>query len=702
MPRSRGAFFFAVTPGGLATPRLRLNNPRMTPARLRRTGMLGAALFLAACATLRTGDSRTGLTPQDLDTSVRPQDNLYRYASGGWLARTTIPSDRSNIGAFGELEVAAQQQVRDLLQEAVAKPAGSPGRKAADLYASFLDKNTVETRGLTPLKAELARIDGLQTTNDLAGYIGYAQTLPVNTPVGWYVGQDARNATAYITTLTQSGLSLPDRDYYLKSDASYVKYRGQLHDYVMQLLQAAGDANASTAADRVVAIEQQLATAQWSRVQNRDPVATYNKLDMGRLADLAPGVDWPAFFAGAAAPVPDVDVDQPGYITALAGMLQKVPMGDWRVYFRYKLLDAYAPLLPAPFEQLHFGFHERALSGVEQQAERWKRGVDLVNRLMGEASGELYVDRHFSASSRQRMRELVGNLIKAFDASIDTLAWMTPPTRAEARRKLSAINVKVGYPDKWRDYSTLEIRRDDLVGNATRASQFEQRRQRNQLGGPIDRGEWGITPETVNAYYNPTMNEVVFPAAILQPPFFNPAADDAVNYGAIGGFIGHELSHGFDDSGRQYDAVGNLRDWWSDEDARRFKALTAALVGQAAAFHGIDDQPLNGELTLGENIADLSGLAIAYKAYVISLGGKPGPTIGGFTAGQRFFLGWGQAWRRLHRDDDARQRLSVDPHGPSEFRVNGPASNMDAFYEAFQVKPGDRLYRKHEDRIRIW
>jgi putative endopeptidase len=667
-----------------------------------RLAWLAAAALLAACATLPSGASRTGFLPQDMDTSVRPQDNLYRYADGGWLARTTIPADRSNFGAFSELEVAAQEHVRDLLQQSAAKPAGTPGRKAADLYASFMDEQAVAKLGLAPLEDELARIDRLQTANDLAGYIGYAQTLAMSTPVGWYVGQDSRNATAYITILTQSGLSLPDRDYYLKPDASYVKYRTQLHDYVAQLLQAAGDADATAEADRVVAIEQQLATAQWSRVQNRDPVASYNKLDMKQLAELAPGVDWPAFFAGTAAPVAAVNVRQPGFFTAFAAMLTKVPVADWRVYFRYNLLDAYAPLLPARFEQLHFGFHERALSGTEQEPPRWKRGVDLVNNLIGEASGQLYVEHYFSAASRQRMRALVGNLLRAYDASIDGLDWMTPPTRAEARRKLAAINVKVGYPDKWRDYSTLEIRRADLVGNATRAAQFEQRRQRNQLGGPIDRGEWGMTPQTVNAYYNRTMNEVVFPAAILQPPFFNPAADDAVNYGAIGAVIGHELSHAFDDSGRQYDEVGNLRDWWTAEDAKRFKARTASLVGQAAAFHVLDDQPLNGELTLGENIADLSGLAIAHKAYVISLGGKPGAAIGGFSAGQRFFIGWGQIWRRLYRDDNLRQRLSVDPHSPSEFRANGPPSNMEAFYEAFQLEAGDRLYRKPEDRIRIW
>jgi predicted metalloendopeptidase len=663
-----------------------------------------AAALLAACATVSAPPPQSGLDLAGFDQSVRPQDDLFRHAGGHWLDTTGIPADLSNYGAFTKLDEDARANVRGIIEETVRSnpEPGTEEAKVADFYRSFMDTATIELRGLAPLAAELARVDAIAGPGDLAAYIGYGQTIGIAAPIQWYVQQDAGDATRYLTWLDQSGLSMPDRDYYLRSEPKYVEYRAKLSEYVTALLGAAGEVDAAAQATQIVSLETELARANWTKVQNRDPVAIYNKVTLAQAAKIAPGFDWARFFAAAGAPVDEFVISQPSYVTAMAGLLASRPLAEWKSYFRYRLLDAYAPYLPERFEALHFGFHQRTINGVEEQRPRWKRGVQATDGALGEITGRLYVAKYFSPESRRRMQALVGNLLAAYRQSIDQLDWMGPETRARAQQKLARITVKIGYPDKWRDYSALEVRADDLLGNMLRSERFDHQRMVRRLGGPVDRTEWLMTPQTVNAYYNPLMNEIVFPAAILQPPFFNPAADEAVNYGGIGAVIGHEISHGFDDEGRQFDGDGNLRDWWTAEDGARFKARTATLVQQFNAYRVLDDQPINGALTLGENIADLSGLTIAYKAYVLSLHGRPAPVIDGYTGPQRFFLGWGQVWRRKYRDDNLRMRLAVDPHSPSQFRANGPVSNIDAFYEAFGVRPGDREYRAPAERVHIW
>ena len=662
------------------------------------------ASLLTVAAVSAAQPLRSGIDKTNFDPRVRPQDDLYRHVDGRWLEQTPIPADLSAYGSFTVLTTDAERRVHELLERVLNEPAQATpqARKAAALYASFMDERAVQESGLQPLKDELARIDTLQTPADVIAWFGHAQSIDINVPLRWYVQQDPRDASVYLPGVTQGGLSMPDRDYYLRDDARFAGYREQLRGYVSQLMQLAGDANAASSTATIADIEQRLATAQWSRVQNRDPVATYHKLDHAELVRLAPALDWDRYFSGIGAKVAAVNIEQPSYVVAVAALLNEVSVGQWRTYCRYRLLDHFSPYLPEAFGQLHFAFHERALSGTQQQRERWKRAVALVNEAVGEISGEMYVATSFSPAAKQRMQQLVQNLLRAFGNSIDDLAWMTPVTRAEAKKKLAAINTKIGYPDRWRDYAALRMESADLVGNVMRASEFEHRRQLARLGQPVDRTEWHMTPQTVNAYYNPSMNEIVFPAAILQSPFFDERADDAVNYGAIGAVIGHEISHAFDDSGRQFDGQGNLRDWWTEADARLFKERTAALVAQFSAFSVLDNQHVNGELTLGENIADLSGLSIAWKAYQLSLAGRKAPVIDGLTPGQRFFAGWAQIWRRNFRDDNLRQRLSVDPHSPDMFRVNGPVSHIDAFYEAWSVKPGDRLYRPPNERIHIW
>ncbi len=660
--------------------------------------------MLAACASAPLSPLASGLDATTFDGKVRPQDDLYRFVNGRWLANTDIPADLSSYGAFTQLDEQTREHLHQLLEEAVrtSGPPGSDQRKAADFYSSFMDTASIEAQGLQPLAAGLARIDALTDAGDVSGYMGYTQRLGVAEPLLWSVQQDARNATTYITGIDQNGLSMPDRDYYLRDEAQYVGYRQKLQVYITALLTAAGEPDAATRASTIMALERRMAEAHWTRVQNRDPVATYNKMTPVQAAALAPGIDWRRFLDGAGAPVREFVVSQPSFLTALGQLVQSVPVADWKAYFRYKLIDAYAPLLPQAFEQLHFGFYEQTLSGVQQPRPRWKRAVAMLDDSIGEITGRMYVERYFSAASKQRMQQLVANLLEAYEQSIDSLDWMSPATRAEAKKKLALFGVKIGYPDQWRDYSKLEIRAGDLAGNVTRSAAFEHQRMVDRLGKPVDRNEWSMTPPTVNARYSPQLNDILFPAAILQPPFFDPQADDAVNYGAIGAVIGHEISHGFDDQGSQFDGHGNLHNWWSAEDAARFKQRTAALVAQFAAYRVLDNQPLNGELTLGENIADLSGLAIAYKAWQLSLGGRPSSTLDGFTGEQRFFMGWSQVWRRKYRDDNLRMRLSTDPHSPSEFRTNGAVSNIDAFYRAFGVGPQDKLYRPPAERVRIW
>ena len=648
---------------------------------------------------------KSGLDLAGFDRSISPKDDLYRFAGGAWLASTPIPADRSNYGSFTILDDQAQEEVRQLVVAASTqanRPAGSDAQKVGDYYLAYMDTNRVESLGLTPLKAEMARIDAIATPRDVARYIGYSQRIGLAQPFAWFSSPDNKNSTVYLGALYQNGLTMPDRDYYLSPDEKYANFRAKFAEYVEQMLARAGERDAKSAAARIAALETRLANYQWTKVQNRDPVKTYNPMTLPEYQKLAPGFDWMAFFEGMGAPVQRLDVNQPSFIKGIAQLVKTVPVSDWRVYFKFQLLDDYAPALSAQFADLEFGFHQKTLNGVPEQRPRWRRALNSMDGNMGELVGRLFVESHFGAEAKANMLELVGNLLKAFDTSIDGLEWMSPATRVEAKKKLSKITVKIGYPDKWRDYSALTIRSDDLVGNLLHASEFEHKRYVGRTGGPVDKGEWLMTPQTVNAYYNSTTNEITFPAAILRWPFYDMTADPAVNYGGIGSVIGHEISHGFDDSGRQSDGDGNLRDWWTAEDAAKFKQRADALVKQYAGYSVLDGRHLNGELTLGENIGDLSGMAVAFKAYKISLGGKPAPVIDGFTGDQRFFLGWAQVWRRNYRDAELLKRLVTDPHSPSEFRANGPTSNFDAFYDAFGVKPGDLMYRPPGERVKIW
>jgi predicted metalloendopeptidase len=650
----------------------------------------------------------SGLDLDGFDRSVRPQDDLFRFSSGSWLARTDIPADRSNYGTFTVLEERAQGAVRSLVEAAAAdqtRPFGSDAQKVGDFYADFMDVDRIATLGATPLAAEFTRILALRTPRDVFAYMGHGQRIGVPHPLMLYVGQDARDSTAYIASVYQSGLTMPDRDYYLSPAARNVALRADFQRYASRLLALAGEKSPAAAAQRIAALEGRLANHHWTKVENRDPVRTYNKVSLAEAARLAPGFDWVAFLEGAgpaAAKVAVLDVNQPTYVKELARLVRATPVADWRLYFKFRLLDAHAQYLAPDFEAERFAFRERALRGVEQPQPRWRLGLQALDGALGEVVGRLYVEQNFSPAARTSILELVDNLSRAFGQSIDELEWMSPATKAEARRKLARFSVKIGHPTRWRDYSALEVRRGDLMGNVLRAHSFEHERQLAKLGRPLDRDEWLMTPQTVNAYYNPPMNEIVFPAAILQKPFFDPEADPAVNYGAIGGVIGHEISHGFDDQGRQYDGDGNLRDWWTFDDSARFRQLAGRLVAQYESYPVIDGRKINGQLTLGENIGDLSGLTVAYRAYRLSLGGAEAPVIDGFTGPQRFFLGWAQVWRRKYRDDELRMRLVTDPHSPSEFRCNAVVANMSEFQEAFGLEAGDRLYRAPADRVKIW
>lgn len=674
-----------------------------------------AAFMLSACGASPGGSSvapqalPSGVYLRNFDQDVRPQDDFYRYVNGQWLARTQIPADRSNYGTFTMLEEAARNDVRVILEQAAQAPApaGSDLQKAGDFYASFMDEAVIESKGLTPLRDELERIDAIVSAQDVARYIGRGQRLFVPHPFAFYVGVDERNSSEYLGALYQSGLGMPDRDYYLSKDPRQAGMRARYRIYVRDLLALSQMPawQAEAAAEKVVALETALAKAQWTRVQNRDARKTYNRLDREALRKLMPAFDWSAFFSGAEMEedkVPALNVAQPSYFQALDALITRTPAADWRAYFRYMLLDALAPVLPGRFVQLHFDFHYRAISGIEELEPRWKRGVDVVNAAIGDLVGKLYVERHFQPQAKQRVDELVDHLMDAFAQGIDSLEWMTPTTKERAHAKLALFSTKMGYPERWRDWSALHVQRGDLIGNEARAAAAVFDRNIAKLGSPVDRTEWYMTPQTVNAYYNPPANEIAFPAAILQPPFFDVAADDAINYGAIGAVIGHEISHGFDDQGRRYDGAGNLKDWWEAQDDEEFSRRAQRLGAQYAAISPVPGMPIDAELTMGENIADLAGLAMAYRAYRMSLEGKPAPVIDGFTGDQRFFIGWAQGWARKYRDDELRKRLLTDPHSPSEYRTNVVVANLPAFQQAFAVKPGDEMYLTPAQQVRIW
>lgn len=660
---------------------------------------------------------KSGIDLSHVDEGARPQDDLFGHVNGRWLADYAIPADRATDGAFRSLYDRAEEQVRDLITEAAAAgaPDGTDQQRIGDLYASFMDEATVARRGVQPLLDELALIDRAATADELAAVVGGLQRTGVGGGVGAYVDTDSKNSSRYLLHVSQSGLGLPDESYYRDEQHAEVlaDYPGHIAR-MFALVYGAPEDRAATAA-RIVALETKLAAAHWDVVKRRDADLTYNLRRFTALADEAPGFDWSGWVAALEGEqdrpgLPDeLVVRQPDYLTAFAALWAGEPLDDWKAWARWRVIHARAGLLTDELVAEDFAFYGRRLSGTEQIRDRWKRGVSVVEGLMGDALGRLYVDRHFPPGAKSRMDELVANLREAYRVSIDDLDWMTPQTRAKALAKLDKFTPKIGYPAKWRDYSALAIEREDLYGNYLRGAAVESDRELAKLGGPVDRDEWFMTPQTVNAYYNPGMNEIVFPAAILQPPFFDAEADDAANYGGIGAVIGHEIGHGFDDQGAKYDGDGNLVDWWTDDDRSEFGLRTTALIEQYESFVPRDlasenggTHHVNGAFTVGENIGDLGGLSIALLAYKLSLGGKPAPVIDGLTGEQRVFFGWAQAWRTKSREAEAIRRLAVDPHSPPEFRCNGVIRNMDAFYEAFGVTEDDELYLEPSARVRIW
>lgn len=647
----------------------------------------------------------SGIELANMDTSVAPQQDFFHYVNGSWMEKTEIPADKARWGSFDELRENAEKQVLAIVQQLAAEQQtkGSDEQKIADLYKSFLDAELAEVLGLNPLRPELAQIDSIKSHKDLTALWGEWQRYRVGTPVALFVGQDQKQSDQYITGASQAGLGLPDRDYYLKEDERSVELLGQYQAFIAKLWTLAGMDNAEQAAADIVALEKQIAAVQWSRVQNRDRNATYNKLTIAELTKLAPGFDWQAFVTAAGlGNINELVVRQPGYFTEFAKLQATTPVAQWQQYLKFHLIRSNASNLSSAFADASFDFYGKTLNGLQEQRSREKRAVSLVDSNLGFMVGKKYVEQHFKPEAKARMDQMIENLRVAFRQSIDELEWMSPVTKKQAQIKLAKFNTKIGYPDKWRDYSCVEISPTDLVGNLRRSSECEYQRTIGRLGKPVDRSEWGMTPQTVNAYYSSTMNEIVFPAAILQPPFFNVDADDAVNYGAIGGVIGHEFTHGFDDQGRRSDGDGNLRDWWTEQDAAQFQSRAQLMIDQYSSFNPIDDLHLQGALGLGENIADLGGLTVSYKAYQNSLQGQAGAVIDGFTPEQRFFMGWGQVWRIKFRDEALRQQVITGPHSPGMYRVLGTLSNMPQFYQAYDVKPGDGMYRDDKVRVKIW
>ncbi|KID57923.1 peptidase M13 [Pseudoalteromonas luteoviolacea] len=649
----------------------------------------------------------SGIELANIDSSIRPQDDFYRHVNGKWLARTEIPADKSNYGSFTELNEKSQAALKVILESAAQDASATPGSdeyKLGAFYKSYTDELAREEIGVAALDEYLSPIKALTKKSQLPSLIAKLQLQGGTTPFSWYVYNDAKNSTVNAMYLYQSGLGLPDRDFYLKDTEKFNNNRAAYQTYITNMLFEFGfdEKGAEQAATDILALETEIAKAQWTRVDSRDASKTYNKLTIDELNEQMGEFDVTAYFNTLGVKTDKVIVSQPSYFTQLSNIVNNTDIAVWRAYLTFHFASNYAELLERKIVDLRFGFYGKTLRGLEAQSPMWKKAADASNDVLGELLGKIYVKEHFPPEAKARMQDMVDNLILGFDKSIDGLEWMSAQTKAAAKAKLAKFTPKIGYPDKWRDYSGLEISADDLVGNYVRYNEWSYRAMIDDLGKPVDRSRWYMTPQTVNAYYNPVNNEIVFPAAILQPPFFNLEADDAVNYGAIGAVIGHEIGHGFDDQGAKYDGDGNLRNWWTESDLSQFEARGKQLINQFNGFKPFDDVHVNGELTLGENIGDLGGLTVAYQAYKLSLDGKEAPVIDGYTGSQRFFMGWGQIWRREYREEELRNRLMTDSHSPSEYRVIGILSNMPQFHEAFDVQEGDGMYKKPEERVKIW
>jgi len=681
------------------------------------TAICSSLLLMTGCTTSAENKNNTllitqktvlasGIEKANIDNTIRPQDNFYRYVNGNWLTSHTIPGDKTAIGSFYDLRDKADNDVKAIIEElAVAKNLieGSDEQKVADIFRSYMDTEKRNSLGIKPIQPIFDAINNLNNKSELASFFGEYQAVGVSSPLGFYISVNAKDSSSYATHIWQSGLGLPDKDYYFNETERFTALRAGYIAHIEKMFNLAGIADGKKAAETIMALETKLAKFHWTQVQSRDSEKRYNKYEVNKLNELTNAFDWSAYLsAQGVASQKDIIINQPDFIAGFGEIFAKTSLDDWKTYLNFHSLSNFSSYLTTDIDNENFDFYSKQLSGQQEQRPQWKRGVSVVNSNLGEVIGKIYVNRHFIPQAKARMSELVENLRSSYGNSIDDLEWMSADTKKAAHVKLAAFTPKIGYPDRWEDYSGLSIDADDLVGNILRSSRLSHEKEVSKLGGPIKKWEWGMTPQTVNAYYNPTVNEIVFPAAILQAPFFNMKADDAVNYGGIGAVIGHEMGHGFDDQGSKYDAEGNLRNWWTEQDLAEFSNRTKALVEQYDEYHVFDDLTVNGKLTLGENIGDLSGVTIAYRAYKTSLNGVEAPIIDGLTGDQRFFMGYAQIWRAKIVEKSARNRVATDPHSPAEFRALGSLSNMNEFYQAFDVKEGDDMYIAPEKRVKIW
>jgi endothelin-converting enzyme/putative endopeptidase len=646
----------------------------------------------------------SGVQLEYFDRSIAPSEDFFRFVNGKWLNDTPIPSDQSNYGAFTILDIQTKEAIRKIIEDASSQSNASPiAKQVGDFYRSYTNLEQRNRMGIKPIQALIDQVRSVESKEQLVKLAGTFARRGINSFYGFYIEPDARRSDQYAVYVNQSGITLPDRDYYLLNDPAKEEAREAFKRFLETMLTQIQWPEPAVQAENILALETALAKAQWSQVELRDPVKAYNKMPSSEFSSKYRDLNWEGYASAAGLPVGiDLIAGQPSFFAGASEVIQKTDLDTLKAYLAFQTIDSYAPLLSESLEKLHFAFHKTALSGVTEQEPLWRRAVNACNGLLGMPVGQLYVEKYFSPKAKDRMNQLVKNLLVAFEKRIDGLAWMGEGTKAQAKAKLALFTPKIGYPDQWKDYSSVVIVPDDVIANLGRIAEFEHAYQVGKLGKPINRSEWFMPPQTVNAYYNPTMNEIVFPAAILQPPFFNLDADDAVNYGAIGAVIGHEISHGFDDSGAKYDGKGNLRDWWTEKDKSEFEARSAQLVSQYDEYSPLPNSKVNGKFTLGENIGDLGGMSVAYTAYKISLGDKPAPVLDGYTGDQRFFIGWAQVWKRKYRDQEMLKRLMTDPHSPSQYRCNGIVSNLDSFYEAFDIKPNTKMFIDPERRVRIW
>lgn len=648
------------------------------------------------------------LDPANIDSSVSPAENFFMYANGTWFKKNPIPASETRWGSFNTLEENNYKVLHELLDAAAANKsakAGSSDQKVGDFYRSGMDSAAIEKAGLTPLTPWLARIDAAKTSEDILAEIAKQHSEGIGSVFAFYVSPDDKNVTQQICQLYQAGLGMPDRDYYFNTDSRTVVIRDAYKAYLTKMFGMMGmdEATAIKSSQSVYALETSLAKASMTRVEMRDPYKMYNKFNIEGLNKVTPNMDWNKIFTQLRVAGQDsVIVGQPMFMAEVSKQLKATPVDVWKVYLKFHLVNGMAAFLSSNFDNARFDFYGKTVRGQQVQKDRWKRILKVVDGSIGELLGQMYVDKTFKPEAKKRMLDLVNNLQKTYGDRIMRLDWMSDATKQKAMGKLNTFIKKIGYPDKWKDYSKLDIVGNDFVKNVIASSEFQYNYNIGRLGKPVDKTEWGMTPPTVNAYYNPAFNEIVFPAGILQYPFFSDAADDAINYGGIGGVIGHEMTHGFDDQGSQYDEEGNLKNWWTPEDSKKFAAKTGMVITQFNNYTVLDSVHVNGQLTLGENLADLGGLAIAYEAFKKTKQGQGNEKIDGFTPDQRFFLSWAQVWRAATRDEEMFNRIKTDPHSPNLWRCNGPLSNMPEFYAAFGVKEGDKMYRPDSLRAKVW